>query len=384
MEYGLGVAAAAFLGAAFVLQQGAAQQVPATDFMHLRLVAALLRRPRWLTGIATMIFGQMLSAWVIGHISLTVYEPLLTVNLLFALVLAWPLSRQRLTAGEVVGAFVLLGGVTALSVAQAASTTHDIVGSPRFWPYCGGAVAVITLSLAGAARRRPGTLRAICTRTAAGLVFALQDALTRRVVDGFLDPHHIIALLASWPGYCLIAVGATGLWLMQNAFNSAPLRVSLPVINATEPVCGIAFGIILFHEKVAVSPAVLALQCAGLAGLVAGVILVARAPTLMSIHAHGRATHQLEAQQKAGQSKRSGLPAPGLGSRPTNINMSYSDSFDDQARWPSGTGTHAVHAASGRTVHARDSVGRGPRWGRRVLPSTAGAGNRPKRQPRDR
>lgn len=135
MNYALGVIAAALLGASFVLQQGAAQQVPATDFLRLRLVIDLLRKPRWLAGIGTMILGQLLSAWVVGHLILAVSEPLLATNLLVALGLAWPLSGQRLRASEVVGATMLLTGVTALSVAQAVSSVHATVGSPRYWPY---------------------------------------------------------------------------------------------------------------------------------------------------------------------------------------------------------------------------------------------------------
>lgn len=95
MEYALGVVAAALLGASFVLQQGAAQRVPSGDFLRLRLVADLLRQPRWLAGFGTMIGGQLLSAWVIGHIILAVAEPLLATNLLIALGLAWPLLLHR-------------------------------------------------------------------------------------------------------------------------------------------------------------------------------------------------------------------------------------------------------------------------------------------------
>ena len=57
MEYVLGVAATALLGTSFVLQQGAAQRVPSAEFLRLRLVADLLRQPRWLAGIGTMICG---------------------------------------------------------------------------------------------------------------------------------------------------------------------------------------------------------------------------------------------------------------------------------------------------------------------------------------
>jgi drug/metabolite transporter (DMT)-like permease len=284
VEYALGVAAAALLGASFVLQQGAAQQVPVADFLRLRLVADLLRKPRWLAGIGTMILGQLLSAWVVGHIILAVSEPLLATNLLVALSLAGPLSGQRLKASEVLGAVMLLAGVVALSAAQSVSSARDTIGSPRYWPYCGAAIAVIAVCLAGGALRRPAPARAALAGTGAGLAFGVQDALTRRAVDSAGSLHQLAAVLASWPVYCLVTASVAGLWLMQNAFSAAPLHCSLPAITAAEPVCGMVLGIIVFREKIPVSPGMIALQAAGLAGLVAGVVIVARAPTLTSPH----------------------------------------------------------------------------------------------------
>jgi drug/metabolite transporter (DMT)-like permease len=292
VEYALGVVAAALLGTSFVLQQGAAQQCPASEFLRLRLVADLLRKPRWLAGIATMICGQLLSAWVIGHIILAVSEPLLATNLLVALGLAWPLSGQRLRASEIIGALVLLAGVIALSVAQSVASDEDTIGSPRYWPYCGGAIAVLAVGLALAGRRRPGRARAVLAGTGAGLAFGIQDALTRRTVGALGDLHALAALLASWPVYCLVAASVAGLWLMQNAFTAAPLRSSLPAITAAEPVCGMVLGIIVFREKVPVSPGMIALQAGGLAALVAGVVTVARAPALASIHPGRGREHQ--------------------------------------------------------------------------------------------
>ena len=90
-------------------------------------------------------------------------------------------------------------------------------------------------------------------------------------------------LLTSWPAYSLVAVGIVALWLMQSAFNSAPLHASLPGITAAEPVSGIVLGVVAFREKVPASPLLIALQVAGLIALVAGVILVARSPVLASL-----------------------------------------------------------------------------------------------------
>ncbi len=300
MEYVLGVVAAALLGASFVLQQGAAQRVPSGDFLRLRLVADLLRQPRWLAGIGTMICGQLLSAWVIGHIILAVAEPLLATNLLIALGLAWPLSGQRLRASEIAGAFVLLTGVVALAVAQSVSSDHDTIGSPRYWPYCGATLAVLAAGLALAGRRRSGRARAMLAGTGAGLAFGVQDALTRRTFDALGGLHQIVALLASWPVYSLVTASVAGLWLMQNAFSAAPLHASLPPIAAAEPVCGMVLGIIVFREKVPVSPSMITLQAAGLVALVVGVVTVARAPALASIHAARRRDHP--ADDDTGQS----------------------------------------------------------------------------------
>jgi drug/metabolite transporter (DMT)-like permease len=289
VNYLLGALAAALLGTSFVLQQGAAQQVPAADFLRLRLVADLVRRPRWLAGIGTMIVGQLVAAWMEGHVILAVSAPLLATNLLVALALAWPLSGQPVAASEVFGAVILLAGVIALAVAQAAGSEHVIVGSPRYWPYCAAATALLASGLAAPSRRRTGRMRATFTGAAAGLVFGTQDALTRLVVNSAGSLHHIAALLASWPVYALVAVGATGLWLMQNAFSAAPLHVSLPAMTAVEPAWAIALGIVAFQEKVPVSAATIGLQVSGLTALITGVVLVARAPALTSLHgAHRR------------------------------------------------------------------------------------------------
>ena len=282
MNYALGVLAAILLGTSFVLQQGAAQQVPATDFLRLRLVADLLRKPRWLAGIGTMILGQLLAAWVEGHLILALSAPLLATNLLIALSLAWPLSGQPIAASEIIGAVVLLAGVIALSLAQSVSSEYVIVGSSRYWPYCGAFAAITATGLVAAGWRRSGEARATLVGTGAGLAFGTQDALTRLVVDT-AGPHRLATLLTTWPAYSLIAVGATALWLMQNAFSAAPLHVSLPPMTAVEPVWASVLGIVVFREKVPVSPAMIALQVAGLIALVTGVVLVARAPALSSL-----------------------------------------------------------------------------------------------------
>jgi drug/metabolite transporter (DMT)-like permease len=286
VNYALALVAAALLGTGFVLQQAVAEQAPRGDFLRARLLLDLVRRGKWLAGVATMVAGQLLSAWVIGHVVLSVAEPLLTANLLFALVLAWPLSGQSLTKSEVAGALLLMAGVTALSLARTVHSVSVTVGTQANWPLAAAGVAVVAACFAAGGRRRSGDARATWTGASAGLVFGLQDALTRQTVH--LLGLGVLAVLTSWPGYLLAVVGVIALWLMQSAFSAGPLHASLPAITAGEPVAGICLGIVVFGDQLDTSPGLVALQAAGLVVLVVGVVMVARGPALAAVRTRAR------------------------------------------------------------------------------------------------
>jgi drug/metabolite transporter (DMT)-like permease len=279
VNYLLAILAAGLLGTGFVLQQAVAEHAPKVDFLRPRLLLDLLRHRRWLAGVATMVAGQLLSAWVIGHVTLSVAEPLLTANLLFALLLAWPLSKQPLTRAEIAGALILVAGVTALSLTRTVRSPEVTVGTRANWPFALAAVALIAAAFAALGRRRTGDLRATLTGASAGVIFGMQDAMTRRTIQ-IITGHGVMALLTTWPGYLLIAVGLIGFWLMESAFSAGPLRASLPAITAGEPVTGIALGIVVFSDRLHTSPGLIAVQAAGLVALVCGVFLVARGPAL--------------------------------------------------------------------------------------------------------
>lgn len=278
MNVAVTLAAAVLLGAGFVLQQHAAERAPKEFFLRLALISDLLRRRRWLAGLAVMIAGELASAWSVSHLPLSVVEPLLTTSLLFALALAIPLSGQRLRATELVGVLILGGGVAALSVARAASSPAKSFGSPSGW-FAAAAIAAVACGFVQAGRRRSGVARATFTGTAAGLVFGIADALTRQTVH-IMNAHPVTTLLTSWPVYGLIGASVVGLWLMECAFNAAPLHASLPAVSAAEPAAGILLGVLVFGDAIRTSPAMIAVQASGLAALVLGVVLVARAPAL--------------------------------------------------------------------------------------------------------
>ena len=281
LDYGLTLLAALLIGTGFVLQQNAAQGEPDSKFLTLRLITDLLRQPRWLAGIGCMVGGQVIAAWSIGTLSLAFVEPLLTTNLVFALVLAVPIAHATLRFWEIFGAVVLCTGVALLSAARSAQPIGLSFGSIDHWP-AAAVIAGIAFVCVNAGRRHPGRLRAMLTGTAAGLVFGIQDALTRQTLE-ILSSNGIGAVFTTWAPYALVGAGATGIWLMQSAFNAGPLTLSLPAISAGEPLVGILLGVLVFGDRIQVSPGELALQACGIVALIAGVILVGRAPALSQL-----------------------------------------------------------------------------------------------------
>jgi len=228
-----------------------------------------------------MIAGQILAAWSIGNLSLAFVEPLLTTNLVFALVLAVPIAKATLRVQEFLGAAVLCTGVALLSAAYSAKPIGLSFGSFEHWP-AAAVIAALAFAFVSRGRRHPGRERAMLTGAGAGLVFGIQDALTRQTLQT-LSSNGVGGLFVTWAPYALVGAGAIGIWLMQSAFNSGPLQQSLPAIAAGEPIVGILLGVLIFGDRVQVSPGELALQASGIAALIAGVIMVGRAPALSQL-----------------------------------------------------------------------------------------------------
>jgi drug/metabolite transporter (DMT)-like permease len=274
VAYASALLAAVLLGAGFVLQQYSAGQEPDSRFLSARLLTDLLRKPRWLAGIGCMIAGQLLAAWAIGHLELSLAEPLLTTYLLFALILAVPMSRQAFRLPEIAGAVILCTGVALLSSTRTTKPIGLSFGSFSHWPTA-AIIAGIAFVAVQAGHRRQGQVRASLTGAGAGLVFGIQDALTRQTLE-VLQGNSITVLFSTWSAYALLGAGIVGIWLMQNAFSAAPLRASLPAIAAGEPLAGIVLGIVVFGDRIQVSPGMLAIEAGGLAALIVGAIAVAR------------------------------------------------------------------------------------------------------------
>ncbi|MGH9086903.1 MAG: DMT family transporter [Acidimicrobiales bacterium] len=275
----IALGSALFLAIGFVLQQHAAAQEPPDERLSFRLLLHLIRRPLWVGGILTMVVGQVLGAIALGMGNLALVEPVLAMNLLFALPLSAVWHKRKLGLREVGGMVALVVGLIAFVVPGNPHGGYPLTPPWPNWVIAGGAIAALVGLLVAKGMRSSVGQQATLLAAAAGTLYGLQDALTERTITQF--GHGIVAAFLSWTPYALVVVGAFGLLIAQSAFEEAPLGASLPAITVAEPIVGIALGVGIYHEYLNLGTAELLIEVLGFAAMVVGVFLVARSPVVV-------------------------------------------------------------------------------------------------------
>ena len=288
----LAVSAACCLGFGFVLQQAAARHAPRRDYLSPRLLLDLMQVRSWLAGIGLMVSGMALGALALGKGEVSVVEPLLATNLLFAMALSRHRTGQRLGRQGWAGLWLLAGGVTAFLLGGRPQGGETITNALRHWLVVGVVVGIALLLTTFAKRSQHGAAAALLA-VAAGLLYGLQDALTR-MSGQLLSDAGWTTLMTSWQPYAVVVLGVTGLILVQSAFETAPLRMSLPALTAAQPLAGIACGIGFLGDQVRTDAGALAWQAAGLVAIVVGIVLLGLHPAMPTGHDHHRRKRSLQ------------------------------------------------------------------------------------------
>jgi drug/metabolite transporter (DMT)-like permease len=279
----LAFAASLCFAAAYVLQYHEAHEAPRRLFLSPRLLVELAHHRIWLGGIAAMLVGDGLQALALGNGSLAVVEPILTCSLLFALPLSAAWRRERLRWREWTGAVMVSAGLgLVLGVGSPTAGSSDM---PAYqWllvTLCSWGLASI---LVAAGQRTPWpSYRAALIGAGAGVLFGLQDALTRYCLHWFSKDFGHLAL--SWQPYVLLLTAVYGLTLAQSAYEAGPLTASLPTMAIGEPVIGILIGLVALQERLDTSVVALVFETAGAAVMIWGAWLLARSPLVCGVAA---------------------------------------------------------------------------------------------------
>jgi drug/metabolite transporter (DMT)-like permease len=303
MKFGTAIVAA--LGAAIgfavaaVLQQESAQLASQDKSLSLRLLADLLRRPKWLAGVAFLLVGFGLQALALAYGPVALVQPIIVTELAFAIPLAIWRRHRRAGRQEWSGiACVVTGVAIFIWAASPASGTPNPGGAgwlASLLPV--GAVAAAAV-ITGAKRKDP--TRPMFLGAAAGLTFGVLAVLTKSTT--YLLSHDVGQAFLHWQPYTAIAVGITALVVSQSAYQAGPLAYSLPFVDILEPVVAVLIGETVLGEGLHLSAGVLAV--AAIAGVVAaaGIILLTTSKTVLSIYEDRPAADRDDVQEVAAPS----------------------------------------------------------------------------------
>jgi len=245
-----------------------------------RLVLYLFRSPLWLFGWVALAAAFVFQALALNGGLLSVVQPLMATELIFALVLRQFWIHQSILPITWGGAALTCVGLGVFIVAGEPRGGHPTPTSQHWISAivaCGAAAAV----LAALAQRGSPAWRAALYASAAGTMWALVATFIKSTTDT-LTEFGVAGMFTHWPVYALVAGAVAGTLLQQAALHVGTLKVSQPFLVIVDPIVSIALSLWLFEEYFTASVGVLAIAAAAFAVMCAGLVLLTQtAPATM-------------------------------------------------------------------------------------------------------
>lgn len=267
--------AAALANAVHLMTQHAASAGVAGSHRGWRLVTALVRHPLWLLGWVAAAGGFAFQAVALHSGPLSIVQPVLVTELVFALVLRrfWVHQHIATTAWAAAAATCV-----ALAVFLTEAQPHgghlqpDATDWASALAVFGGAVAVMAVSARWGSPRRRAALYA----TATSVTWALMATFLKATTD-VLASSGLVGVLAHWPVYALAVSGVVGSVLQQAALQVGPLSVSQPLIVVVDPAVAIVLSVWVFGERFTVGLAQRVVAVVAFCAMAAAVTVLSRA-----------------------------------------------------------------------------------------------------------
>lgn len=241
----LALGAAAVFGIGNALEHREVQAF-ADDGLDPSLLGRLVRRRWWLIGMGCDVAGFVLHASALGVGGLLLVQPLLPLNLLFAIPLSARWHHRPVRAKELVAAGVLVIAL-AIFLHTAAPTEGDAHAPFGDWLPALVAVAAVIACGFAVVRNLRGTPRAVCLGVMSGVCYGSTSAFTKSFAHWFAQ--NPVSIFWHWESYGLAITTFLGLWLSQSMFQGVSIAVGLPLNETLEPITASAIGAFVLHES---------------------------------------------------------------------------------------------------------------------------------------
>jgi hypothetical protein len=244
-------------------------------------VVYLFRNPLWLFGWIALAGAFVLQALALHSGEMSVVQPLLVTELVFALVLRRLWIRQQIRT-VTWGAAGLTCISLALFVAMSEPKGGHAKASTDAWLAATvttvGIAALLTLfSMRGSPARRAALLA-----SATGIMWALVATFIKTTTET-LTQFGVAGMFLHWPVYALAAAGLGTEILNQATLHVGPLSISQPFLVIVDPIVSIALSVWIFDEYFTTNSLKLALAACGFAAMCLAVTVLTRtAPSTMA------------------------------------------------------------------------------------------------------
>jgi drug/metabolite transporter (DMT)-like permease len=261
-------AAAALFAGGSALQQRAAGAAAADDESGIRLVVRLARRPAWLIGLVLSAGAFSMHAVALRLGNLALVQPVIVSGIVFAVLVRAGIDRRLPSRREIVWSVVTWAGLALFITVM--PPMPDNPPEPKNAAIFVIVVVTVVGSLMAMARllhsdRRRGVLLGAGAGAMFGLVAGLLKLFLTQASSGWIDG------FLHWSPWALLAVGGCAILLNQRAYQVVELSVSAPVLNVTQVIVAIGFGLIVFRERLSETPVILAAELVGLLLVILGV-----------------------------------------------------------------------------------------------------------------
>jgi hypothetical protein len=246
-----------------------------------RFVVYLAKNPLWLFGWIALAAAFVFQALALHAGQMSVVQPLLVTELVFALILRRLWIRQSIRAVTWWAAIATCVGLAVFLATSEPQGGRAFPTSHAWLSASGatiGAAAVLTLlSLRGTPPRRAALLAC-----ATAIMWALVATFIKTMTDT-LSQFGVAGMFAHWPVYALAASGAATEVLEQATLHVGPLSVSQPFLVIVDPIMSVVLSVWIFDEyftenalRLTLGSASFVLMCAAVA------VLTRTAPASMS------------------------------------------------------------------------------------------------------
>jgi drug/metabolite transporter (DMT)-like permease len=271
---------AAFSNALNVIMQHIASIGDPGHSKGWRFIRYLLSNPFWLLGWVALAAAFVFQALALHNGLMSVVQPLLVTELVFALLLRWLWLRQEIHA-VTWWAAVITCVLLALFIAMAEPSGGSALPTSRAWASATAAVLglaalLAVVGLGGSPGRRAASLAA-----SASVLWALVATFIKATTDT-LTQFGVAGMFTHWPFYALAVTGLAAELLNQAALHVGPLSISQPFIVIVDPIVSIALSVWIFGESFTSDVTRLAVASFAFAGMCVAVTVLARtAPATM-------------------------------------------------------------------------------------------------------